>query len=40
MSGNCIMGINKKDTNIEKLIKLEKDFYKILTKLKDGVLEL
>ncbi|MDU6876489.1 MAG: hypothetical protein E6377_10555 [Clostridium sp.] len=39
MSGNCIMGINKKDSNIEKLIKLEKDFYKILAKLKDGVLE-
>ncbi len=39
MSSECIKGLDKKESNIEKLIKLEKDFYKILTKFKYGVYE-
>lgn len=39
MSSECIKGLDKKESNIEKLIKFEKEFYKILTKFKDGVYE-
>lgn len=39
MSSNCIRGTSKKELNTEKLLRLEKDFYRILTKLKDGICE-
>jgi hypothetical protein len=39
MSSKYIRGTSKKELNTEKLLRLEKDFYRILTELKDGIYE-